>query len=322
MQKEMERKTIEIVNSIGNIDIIHAHDWVSGLAGIGLKHLYRKPLIATIHSTEFGRRFGLHDDFQRSIHELENWLCYEAWHLITCSKYMLDHVSWCFGQPKNRLSIIYNGVDVTQWKHSVDYEKERSKFAHNNERILLFVGRMVHEKGIDLIVKAMPNLLKKGLNVKAVLVGEGPRRKDYQRLSWDIGVGERVYFTGHIPDQTLISLYNVADAAIFPSRFEPFGIVALEAMAARCPVIVSDVGGLSEIVDHEMNGLKVPPDDPTALSLAIERIMTDNSFRNSIIQKAYEKCLEEYNWNIIAETTIDLYHRIQNEWNKGVWKPT
>jgi glycosyltransferase involved in cell wall biosynthesis len=322
MQKSMETKAIDLINLTGGLDLIHVHDWVSGVAGIGLKHLYRRPLVTTIHSTEYGRREGVHNNFQRSIHEIENWLCYEAWHIITCSSYMRDHVSWCFRQPKNRITHIQNGVDLTKWNFSIDCEDARKRFASKNEKIILFVGRMVHEKGLDTLIKALSILLRRGLQTKIVAVGEGPRREEYKRLAWNLGLSEKVYFTGHIDDHTLLSLYRVSDIAAFPSRFEPFGIVVLEAMATRCPVVVSAVGGLNEIVDQEATGLKVPTDDPLALASAIERILKDNELRGRFVEKAYERCLRHYTWDKIAEKTLKLYNKTIDEWDSGVWKPT
>ena len=156
MQKNMEEKACDIIRSMGGIDMIHAHDWLSGVAGIGVKHLFRKPLVVTMHSTEYGRRIGLHNDFQRSIHEIEDWLCREAWRMIVCSYYMRDHVSWCFRQSRDKIDVIPNGVDVTKFQFSLNYWEFRSQFALGHEKILLFVGRMVPEKGLDMLIRTFP----------------------------------------------------------------------------------------------------------------------------------------------------------------------
>ncbi len=321
MQKNMENKASDVVNSAGGVDVIHAHDWVSGVAGIALKHLCRKPLVATIHSTEYGRRAGLHDDFQRCIHEIESWLCRESWRVITCSHYMRGHVAWCFGLPEDKIDVAPNGVDVTKWQFPFDYWKARNRFASGNEKIILFVGRIVIEKGLDLVIRALPIVLNHGTPAKIVAVGEGPEKGNYQKLAWDIGVGPKVHFTGHIDDGTLRRLYRVADVAVFPSRYEPFGIVALEAMAAKLPVVVSDVGGLAEVVDHKGTGLKVPPNNPRAIAHAVERIIRDEGLRKWIVENAYKKCLWNYNWDRIAEQTLDIYSKAFHEWDAGDWKP-
>ncbi|MEM2971277.1 MAG: glycosyltransferase family 4 protein [Candidatus Bathyarchaeia archaeon] len=322
MQKTMERKACDLINFIGGIDIIHAHDWLSGVAGIGLKHLYRKPLIVTIHSTEYGRRIGIRNDLQQSIHEVEGWLCYEAWRIITCSYYMRDHVSWCFRVPSSKLCVVPNGVDVTKFWFNFNFWDVKRRFAHDSEKILLYVGRLVPEKGLDILIKALPIVLSKGIPAKIVVVGDGPQRDEYQQLADNLGLHDKVFFAGHVDDWTLRALYRVADVTVVPSRFEPFGIVALEAMAAHCPLVVTACGGLNEIVDHEGTGLKVPMNNPEALAWAITRVVTDRGFRDWIVHNAYQKCLWNYNWDKIAEWTSGVYNAVLHEYNVNSWKPT
>lgn len=321
MQKSLEKKACDLISFINGVDVIHAHDWIAGVAGIGLKHLYRKPLIVTMHSTEFGRRVGLHNDFQTCIHEIEGWLCFEAWRVITCSSYMRDHVAWCFNIPNNKICVIPNGVDVTKFYFGFNYWEVRNRFANGSEKILLFVGRFVPEKGLDVLIEALPRVVGNGVPAKIVAVGEGPQKDEFQRLADSYGLGGKVHFAGHLDDWTLRALYRVADVAVVPSRFEPFGIVALEAMAAHCPLVVSAVGGLNEIVDHEGTGLKVPPNDPEALAWAITRIIKDPGFKDWIVNNAYQKCLWNYNWDKIAEWTIGVYDAALREYYAGAWKP-
>lgn len=313
MQENMERRGCDLINSLKGVDVIHAHDWLSGVAGIGLKNLFRKPLIITMHSTEYGRRTGIHNDLQACIHEIEGWLCYESWRIITCSYYMRDHVSWCFHIPENKICVIPNGVDVTKFYFSFNYWEIRNRFAHESEKILLFVGRLVPEKGLDVLIKALPIILGNGVNAKIVAVGEGPQRDEYQRLANYYGFGNKILFTGHIDDWTLRALYRVADVVIVPSSFEPFGIVALEAMAAHCPVVASAVGGLNEIVDYEGTGLKVPLNNPDALAWAMLRVIKDVGFKDWIVNNAYQKCLWNYNWDKIAEWTTGVYEAVLHE---------
>jgi len=189
------------------------------------------------------------------------------------------------------------------------------------EKILLFVGRLVLEKGLDVLIRTLPIILGNSVNAKIVAVGEGPERDEYQRLANDYGLGNKILFTGHIDDCTLRALYRVADVAIVPSRFEPFGIVALEAMAAHCPVVANAVGGLNEIVDHEDTGLKVPPNNPEALACAILRMIRDVGFKSWIVNNAYQKCLWNYNWDKMAERTTSVYEAVLHEYDMSSWKP-
>jgi glycosyltransferase involved in cell wall biosynthesis len=322
MQKNMEISGSDLISGSGDFDVIHAHDWLSGIAGIGLKHLYRKPLITTMHSTEYGRRTGIHNDLQASIHEIEGWIVHESWRVITCSYYMRSHVAWCFHTGENRINVIPNGVDVTKFSFNFNYWEVRNRFAHESERILLFVGRLVPEKGLDTLIKALPMILADGLNIKLVVVGEGPQKEAYQGMVNDYGLHQKVFFAGHIDDWTLRTLYRVADVTVVPSKFEPFGIVALEAMAAHCPLVTTTTGGLNEIVDDGGTGLKVPVDDPDALSWAILRIVRDFGFKNYVVENAYRKCLWNYNWDKIAEWTNGVYDAVLNEYAKSTWKPS
>ncbi len=320
MQKNMEISSSDLISGTGGFDVIHAHDWLSGVAGVGLKHLYRRPLITTMHSTEYGRRAGIHNDFQQSIHEIEGWITHESWRVITCSYYMRSHVAWCFHLPEDKISVIPNGVDVTKFSFNFNYWEVRNRFVHESERILLFVGRLVPEKGLDTLINALPIILANGVNVKLVVVGEGPQKEMYQGMVNDYGLHEKVFFAGHIDDWTLRALYRVADVTVVPSKFEPFGIVALEAMAAHCPLVTTTTGGLNEIVDDGSTGLKVPTDDPNALAGAVLRIVRDVGFKNYIVENAYRKCLWNYNWDKIAEWTSGVYDAVLNEYAQGAWK--
>jgi glycogen(starch) synthase len=128
-------------------------------------------------------------------------------------------------------------------------------------------------------------------------------------------------FAGYVDDWTLRALYRVADVTVVPSKFEPFGIVALEAMAARCPLVATCTGGLNEIVDDGGTGLRVPTNDPPALAGAILRMLRDVGFKNYVVENAYRKCLWNYNWDKIAEWTSGVYDAVRNEYNSGAWKP-
>jgi glycosyltransferase involved in cell wall biosynthesis len=321
MQKNMERSGCDLINFIKGVDLIHAHDWLSGIAGVGLKHLYRRPLVSTMHSTECGRRIGIHDDLQASINEIESWLCQESWRIITCSYYMRDHVSSVLGVPQDRTCVVQNGVDVNKFNFNLNYWEFRNRFALGSEKILLFVGRLVPEKGLDVLIEALPGVLSNGVDAKIVAVGEGPQREEYQQMANQYGLANKALFLGHVDDWTLRALYRVADITIVPSKFEPFGIVALEAMAARCPLVVCAVGGLNEIVDHENTGLKIPANDQNALARAIIRIIRDTGFKDWMVRNAYQKCMWNYNWNNIAEWTAGVYEAVLHEYYKGSWKP-
>ncbi|MEM3735874.1 MAG: glycosyltransferase family 4 protein [Candidatus Bathyarchaeia archaeon] len=320
MNMNMQKEAASIVRELGGVDIFHAHDWLVANAGIGLKHVFRRPLLATIHSTEYGRRNGIHSDYERMIHETEAWLTYEAWRVICCSNYMVSHVKWVFGLPQDKLIMIPNGVDAKEYEKSgdVDLNQFRRRFALPEEKIVLFVGRLVYEKGIHVLINAVPKVLEK-VNAKFVIVGNGYMQQSLSEYIRSMGLAYKVMFTGFVDDRTLRNLQKCADVSVVPSLFEPFGIVALEAMAAKSPVVVSDTGGLSEIVEHEVTGVKVYPNNPDSLAWGITRVLLDEKLANKLRENAYRKVVENYNWDKISRQTRKVYESVLNEYSKTFW---
>ena len=320
MNVNMQKEAAALVNSLGGkIDVFHAHDWLVATAGIGLKHVFRKPLFATMHSTEIGRRNGIHFDYERMIHETEAWLTYEAWKVICCSDYMVSHVRWAFGLPEDKLVMVPNGVNTEVYAgHGEDLREFRSKFALPEEKIVLFVGRLVYEKGVHVLVNAVPKVLEKA-NAKFIIVGNGYMKEQLSGLVKSMGLAHKVLFTGFVDDETLRKLQRCADVSVVPSLFEPFGIVALEAMAARSPVVVSDTGGLSEIVEHDVSGVKVYVNDPDSLAWGINRVLTDNGFANWLRTNAFKKVQEKYNWDKIGQQTSNIFRTVLSEYSKSFW---
>ena len=319
MNVNMQKEAAALVNSLDEkVDVFHAHDWLVADAGIGLKHVFRKPLLTTMHSTEIGRRNGIHFDYERMIHETEAWLAYEAWKVICCSSYMVSHVRWAFGLPEDKLVMVPNGVDTEAYAKNSDLNSFRSRFALPEEKIVLFVGRLVYEKGVHVLVNAIPRVLDK-VNAKFIIVGNGYMKEQLSGIVKNMGFAHKVMFTGFIDDDTLRKLQKCADVSVVPSLFEPFGIVALEAMAARSPVVVSDTGGLSEIVDHDMTGVKVYPDNPESLAWGITKVLLNDAYANLISTNAFQKIQEKYNWDKIAQQTETIYETILNIYSKSSW---
>ncbi len=320
MNMNMQKEAATITRQLGGkIDVFHAHDWLVATAGIGLKHVFRKPFFATMHSTEIGRRNGIHSGYERMIHETEAWLTYEAWKVICCSDYMVHHVQWAFGLPTDKLVMIPNGVKAEVYtKNDKDLAQFRNKYALPQEKIVLFVGRMVYEKGVHVLVNAAPKVLEKA-NAKFIIVGNGYMKDQLSTIVNNTGLAHKVMFTGFVDDETLRKLQKCADVSVVPSLFEPFGIVALEAMAAKSPVVVSDTGGLSEIVNHDVDGVKAYTGNPDSLAWGINRVLTDEAYANTLRTNAYRKIQEKYNWDKIAQQTMTMYENILNEYSQSFW---
>jgi glycogen(starch) synthase len=322
MNVNMQKGTAALISSLGrHVDIIHAHDWLVANAALGLKYIFRIPLVATIHSTEIGRRNGLHTDYERMIHQTENWLAHESWRIICCSRYMTEHVRWAYGLPQDRARTIPNGVDTTVYGEEFDRANFRKRFALPEEKIVLFVGRLVYEKGAQTLVSAIPKILSR-VNAKFVIVGDGGMKEPLMQQVANMRLAHKTMFTGFLDQENLRKLYQTADVCVVPSLYEPFGITALEAMAAKTPLVVSNTGGLSEIVEHDRTGTKVFAGNADSVAWGITRILLDPGYAGWIKLNAYQKALEVYDWAKIARETNAFYEQVLKEYDNGYWKPS
>jgi glycogen(starch) synthase len=308
MNQAMAETAIDVVNDNDEqVDIIHAHDWLVAEAAVKVKQAFSKPLVSTIHATEMGRRGGIHNDYQRTISDVERHLVSQSSEVICCSKYMAGQVSSAFNVESSRLHVIPNGVNAAEFSGEVDTTSARHAYAKDGEKLVSFVGRLVHEKGVHVLVGAVPKVLAEMPKVNFVIVGEGGMKDYLAKEAWDFGVADHVFFAGFVDEETLVSIYRASDAAVFPSIYEPFGITALEAMAAKTPVIVTDTGGLTEIVDNEKTGIKVYVDNSDSLAWGILRVLKNPDVAKRIRENGYREVLGEYDWNAIAERTMRVY---------------
>jgi glycogen(starch) synthase len=300
-------------------DLIHAHDWLVSFAAIGLKRALRIPLLATVHATEYGRSQGrLDSPLSRSINEAEWRLVFEAWRVIVCSNFMATELIGSLGAPPDKVDVIPNGVRAERLASiaGVDHSLLRARFALPHERIVFNVGRMVREKGLHVLVEAMPLVLAQVPEAKLIVAGK-PDSWGY--WSWargraeELGVGVKCYFAGFLPEDERDALLTLADVAVFPSLYEPFGIVAPEAMAAGAPVVASSAGGLAEVVIHRLTGLTAYPDNPASLAWAIVETLRNPLEARARARSAYRRVVREYNWGRIAQATQDVYGQALRE---------
>lgn len=297
---------------LGEYDLVHAHDWMVLPTAVSLRNLLGVPLIYSVHSTEYGRRRGIHNDFQRTIYETEGWGTYEASRMIVCSNYMRDHICWLFRVPQDKVRVIPNGVELPSVAERPGLEFRR-RYATDDEKIVLFVGRIVEEKGLNILIGAIPLLIRSGIRAKLVVVGDGYASDRMKKIAWDIGVYDKVVFTGYVDDAELDRIFGIADVQAVPSLYEPFGIVALEGMIRGVPVVVSDTGGLSEIVEHERTGLKVPPDNSFELSSALKRLLVDHQLASRLTRDAIAEIRNKFPWPAVCERTRKTYEELVAE---------
>lgn len=315
------RKLLEDWRPGGEPTLFHAHDWLSLDSARELKYEYKLPMIATIHATENGRHGGIFNDTSRYIHDQEFWLTYEAWRVIVCSEFMKKSVAESFEVPWDKIDVIFNGVDADKFKFDWqpgEREKVRSRLALPEEKIVMFVGRFVREKGIQVLLNAATAILAKEPTTKFMIVGGGNRERLEKFVDW-AGLTGKVLFTGFLANRALHQLYRCADVAVFPSLYEPFGIVALEGMAAGAPVVASDAGGLPEIVQHDETGTLSFAGDPASLAWAVITVLRDPDRAAKLNQNAQARLVKDFDWSYLADQTIDVYNRVWAEFLESYW---
>jgi glycogen(starch) synthase len=288
-------------------DLVHGHDWLVATAGERLARALDCPWVVTIHATEYGRHQGWVDKHPQShIHGVETWMANEADAVITCSAYMRDHVSDIYGLDDARVAVIPNGIDPLDLQPVEDLDALRARFAQPQERLVLLVGRLVYEKGFQIALEALPGVIERLGNVRFLVAGSGTAESELRAQADKLGLAAHGTFLGWIGDDVLHSLYRIADLTVVPSIYEPFGLVALEAMASGCPCIVADTGGLREVVPNEQVGLRFESRDPVSLAGMMERVLSDDALRDRLVAEASEHVLR-FDWADIARQTAEIY---------------
>ena len=302
-------KANEIIAKEGNFDVIHAHDWLVAYAAKTLKNSYNIPIVATIHATESGRNSGIHDETQRYINDTEWMLTYEASEVIVNSNFMKNELQRLFGLPYEKINVVPNGVNLNLFNGIERDYNFRRKYAMDNEKIILFLGRLVYEKGVQHLIAAMPKILNGYHDSKLVICGKGGMLDELKAEAERLGISQKVYFAGYMQGKDVQRMYKAADIAVFPSTYEPFGIVALEAMLSENPIVVSDVGGLNEIVQHKENGMKSYAGNPNSIADSILELLYDHKLCADITKRAKNRVRNEYNWSKIAQDTHFAYQK-------------
>lgn len=321
MNECLGHKGGELLRTVGSFDLIHAHDWLVGDAAIALKHHFRVPLIATIHATEYGRYNGIHTETHDYIARKEKQLANEAWRVIVCSQYMRDEVGRALAVPGDKTDVIYNGIRPEKKKHPADFDRDafRARFATPEEKIIYYVGRMAYEKGVSVLLAATPKVLAalEG-RLRVVIIGGGNTDR-LKEQAWHSGIWNHCLFTGFMSDEDLDRFQTVANCAVFPSLYEPFGIVALESFAARVPVVVSNSGGLPEVVHHGETGIVTYANNPDSLAWGILEILRRPEFGRHLVEQAYRSLQERFCWADLAQQTEAVYGRVVQERVQVLW---
>ena len=302
-----------------DFDLVHGHDWLVAAACDHLARRFGSPLVTTIHATEHGRHQGWVDKHPQSyIHGVERWITNRSDRVITCSSYMREQVADIFAVDEERIVVIPNGIDPEDLPAAGEEElaRLRGEFASPDERLVLLIGRLVYEKGFQIALEAMPALIERVPGTRFLVAGSGTHEEELRQQATDLGLMEHGTFLGWIGDDVLHQLYRIADVCVVPSIYEPFGLVALEAMASGCPCIVADTGGLREVVPHGEVGLRFRTRDPVELGRMMERVLTDEALRDRLVAEAAEHVLR-FDWDDVAAKTAEVYEDLGRSRSPG-----
>ncbi|MCW3008383.1 MAG: glycosyl transferase group 1 [Solirubrobacterales bacterium] len=309
MNHDMRRAGLALARDF-DFDLVHGHDWLVARAAATLSTSLRIPFLATIHATEHGRHQGWVDKPpQSTIHATERWMARRADGLVTCSHYMRGHAADVFDVEEDAISVIPNGIDPDDLQPVGDLDALRARYARPDERLVLLVGRLVYEKGFQFALEALPAVIRRVPNLRFVVAGSGTHEQELRAQAQRLGVAEHGTFAGWIGDDMLHSLYRIADLCVVPSLYEPFGLVALEAMASGCPCIVANTGGLAEVAPSDDVALRFRSRDPSSLARMMNKVLTDDELRDRLVAQASEHVLR-FDWSDVARQTREVYGRL------------
>ncbi|MBU2099687.1 glycosyltransferase family 4 protein [Candidatus Micrarchaeota archaeon] len=276
-------------------DVIHCHDWMTFPAGIALKERKNKPLIVTIHSTEFDRTGNLNPN--QTICEIERKGLIEADKVITISNYMKNQLISRYQIPEHKIQVVYNGID------KAEYITGKSFFPLN-QKIVLFLGRLTIQKGPDWFLEAAYQTLQLRPDTRFIVVGDGDMLPALIDKSIQMGISDKIHFSGF--QDNVKQFYSVADLFVMPSVSEPFGLTALEAMASNTPVIISKQSGVSEVISH---CFKVDFWDSMEMANKMVGILNSIPLSNEMKKNAFTE-LQGFSWNKVADQCMQIYNEV------------
>lgn len=304
-------------------DVVHAHDWLVTHPAVALADLLDVPLVATMHATEAGRHSGwLSYPLNQQVHSVEWWLAQRADALVTCSAAMRAEVAHLFDVDPAGITVIHNGIRARGWRiGAAEVAAVRRRHGGDGAPLLLFFGRLEWEKGVHDLVAALPRIRARHPGTRLVIAGKGSQEQELVAVARRHRVRRAVDFVGHLTDRALRATLAAADAVVLPSRYEPFGIVALEAAAAGAPLVASRAGGLAEVVVDGRTGVSFPPGDVPALAAAVHTVLADPAAARARARAARGRLAVDFDWDRIATATADVYQAARSLTHDALGRP-
>jgi len=290
-------------------DVVHAHDWLIAHAAIAIADLLEAPLVATLHATEAGRHAGwLSSAVSRQVHSVEWWLAQRADALITCSQAMRVEAAGLFDRDESDITVLHNGIEPRRWQvDPAEVTEVRARYAPDGAPLLAYFGRLEYEKGLHDLIAALPRIRRAHPGTKLLVAGRGTQEEFLVGQARTHRVRRSVLMLGHLPDHTLAAVLAAVRAVVLPSRYEPFGMVALETAAAGAPLVASTAGGLGEVVRDGVTGVSFDPGDVAGIAAAVGTVLDDPDGAARRAEAARARLATEFDWDTIAEATARVY---------------
>ena len=289
--------------------VVHAHDWLVTHPAIALASHAGVPLVATMHATEAGRHSGwLSQPLNQQIHSVEWWLANRSDALITCSAAMRAEVAHLFEVEPEDIAVIHNGIEPRSWRVPADLVRQtRKRHSPDDSPLILYFGRLEWEKGVHDLIAALPRIRRAHPGTRLVIAGHGTHVDFLVEQARAHRVRRAVELVGHLSDRSLAALVTAVDAVVLPSRYEPFGMVALETAAAGAPLVASTAGGLGEVVRDGVTGLSFAPGDVAGIAAAVRAVLDDPAAAQTRAKAARARLRTEFDWDQITAATSAVY---------------
>ncbi len=300
-------------------DVVHAHDWLVAQSAVTLAQQTGAALVATLHATEAGRHEGwLPQPLNRAIHSVERWLARTAADTITCSTSARDEALQLFELAAERVHVVPSAIDIERWTASARARTAaRRRLAPDDVPLLVYAGRLVHAKGVQDLLDALPLIRAAHPGTRLAVAGTGYHADELRALARRRRVARSVAWLGFVPEDALPAVLAAADAVVVPSRYEPFGIVALEAASAGVPLVVAATGGLRDLAARRVAVASYPPRAVPALAAAVNRVLDDPATATRAATRARQIVRRDYTWTAVAQRTAAIYQRAATMVRRG-----
>jgi len=318
-------KKISELNKEKGFDIIHAN--LPLVPSFAIPKNSARALVCAVHSTWKGEAIVTRRDnpkelnpnekamlrFNYLLRSYEKKLMKRSDALIAVSKYTVNELTDLYGIKREKIHVIYNGVDIDKFKPRPNKTELRQQFGlAEDKKIVLFVGRLYHRKGLEVLLQAVPQVLSEFGDTQFAISGTGYKKKEenLKSLAKELNIEGQVKFLGYVPDEKLPYLYAASDIFVLPAIYENFPFAILEAQASALPVISTKVGGIPEFLNNGQNGFLIDPGDVTQLSQNLLTLLQNQKLAEDMGKTGRALIEEKFSWQLITGQVIDLYHKL------------